>query len=152
MRFEALFSRFLSPMVAVSLLAACGGGGGGGSPTAPPAPRTETLTVTGSTRATGPTSCTGDSHDFVAADGAISVTLLETTGGVGLHAQVCAGNDDNNCSINQTRMAVGGTLTGTRRGGAGQTLKFLTLNCGAGNEPAPATPIQYRATVTYQKN
>ncbi len=62
--------------------------------------------------------------------------------------QVCAGNDDGNCSINQTRTAVGGTVQGTRKGGEGQTLKFLPLNCG-GNEPPPAMPIEYRATITF---
>lgn len=130
-------------------LAACGGGGGGGgTPTAPTPPSAQNLVVTGTTRAVSATGCASDNHAFLAADGEISVTLQQTTGGIALATQVCAGNDDNNCSINTTRIAVGETVRGTRRGGEQQNMKFLTLNCG-GNEPPPPTPIEYRATIQY---
>lgn len=128
------------------LFGACGGGGGG-SPTAPPTLRT--VAVSGTSTATGALSCSGGAHDFVAAEGAISVTLNTTSGGVGMGVQVCAGGiDNNNCSINLVPIAVGQTITGTRRGDAGQTLKFNTANCGGGG-PAPANPVNYTATLTH---
>jgi hypothetical protein len=103
----------------------------------------------GTTRAITSTSCSGDSHDFQAADGPISVTLVQVTGATSLVVQVCAGGiDDNNCSINQTPIAVGQTKSGTRRGGADQNLKLLPPNCGGGGPPPPG-PVGYTATVSY---
>jgi hypothetical protein len=137
-------------VAAAALLAgACGGGGGGGGGGITPPPPPTTLNFMGTARATGPTSCTGDSHNFQAADGAISVTLVSTTNHVGMAVQVCAGGiDDNNCSINLTPIAEGQTINGARRGAAGQNLKFNTANCG-GNGPVPADPVQYTARITF---
>lgn len=105
----------------------------------------------GTTRATGPSSCSSDSHDFQASDGLVTVNLVQTTGGTALVVQVCAGGiDDNNCTINQTPIAVGQTLSATRKGGASQNLKLLPLNCGGGGPP-PATAIDYTVTVSYQR-
>ena len=136
--------------VAWLVLGACGYSGG--SPTAPAPPPPPTVVrqgANGTARATGPLSCSGDSHEFVAAAGAISVTLNGTTGGVGMAVQVCAGGiDDNACSIPLVPIAVGQTVTGTRRGASGQTLKFNTANCGGGG-PAPAEPVNYTATLEY---
>lgn len=133
-------------------LGGCGGGGGGSTPTAPPMPTApQTISVSGTARALGPGSCSGDSHDFQAAEGAISVTLVQTTGGVKMGVQVCAGGiDNNNCSINLQPIVVGQTVAGTRVGAAGQNLKFNTANCGGGGT-APATPIDYTATLTFQR-
>jgi hypothetical protein len=131
----------------LGLCPACGGNG----PSTPAPPVTETRTFMGTTRATSPTSCMSDSHDFQAREGLITVTLVQSTGGTLLVAQVCAGGiDDHNCTINQAPIAVGQTLSGTRKGGADQNLKLLPLNCGGGG-PAPDTPIDYTASVSYQR-
>jgi len=135
-------------VLAVLVFGACGPGYGG-SPTAPPPPTLRTWNVAGTSQATGPQSCSGSSHDFMAAAGAITVTLVSTTGGVGMSVEVCAGGiDDHACSINLVPIAVGQTITGTLRGDAGQILKFNTANCGGGG-PAPTNPVVYTATVTY---
>jgi hypothetical protein len=105
----------------------------------------------GTTRANSATSCSGDSHDFQAGEGAVTPTLVQSTGSTGLTAQVCAGGiDDRNCTINQTPLAVMQTLSGARKGGTSQNLKLLPLNCGGGG-PVPPGPIDYTATVTYQR-
>ena len=108
-----------------------------------------TQTFSGTTRQTQ-TGCTGDSHDFTAADGAISVQLLETSDAAGaLSVQICAGGIDNgNCSIRQQKINVGQTISGSRIGVAAQNLKLLGHNCVFGG-PAVADPISYRVTVTY---
>ena len=130
-------------MIAVGVLPACGGGSST-SPTA--APATETTTFTGVANP----SCQGGGHTFATVDGPVSLTLVETTDNVGLYGQVCADGIDNNaCTVNQTRMAVGDTLTGPRRGGSSQSVKMLTLNCGPG--PAPAGPVTYTIRLTYQR-
>ena len=132
--------------LAATALPSCGGGGGD-SPT--DTPRLKTETFAGTTNKT-PTSCTGDNFSFTARDGAITVTLLESTDGVELFTQVCAnGVDDNNCSINQTRTAVGQTVTGTRRGASNQVLAFNAPPCGPGGGVKPPAPVAFRATVTY---
>jgi hypothetical protein len=97
--------------------------------------------------ANGPTSCGGDSHTFSAADGPISITLVQSTQNTGLSVQVCSGNDVGQCTINQTRIVVGQTLTGARRGGASQTLKFLPLSCTFGG--STLTTVTYTAIVNY---
>jgi hypothetical protein len=124
-------------------LPACGGGSSA-APTRTPV--TETQTFMG---AANP-SCQLGGHNFEAAEGAISVTLVQTTGGLGLYGQVCAnGIDNNDCSINQTAMTVGQTLAGVRKGASTQNVKMLTLNCGPG--PAPPGPVDYTIRVTYQR-
>lgn len=134
-------------VVAVAL-SGCGGGSSS-SPTPSPSPAatgTETVTFTGIANP----SCQGEGHIFEAADGALTLTLVATTDNVGLYGQVCAGGIDNNaCTINQTRMAVGDTLSGPRRGGSSQSVKMLTLNCGPG--PAPAGPVSYTIRLTYPR-
>ena len=141
--------RSLVLSVAAGALTACGGGGSD-SPTAPPG-GTTTQTFMGTTRADGPTSCSGDSHVFEAAAGPVVVTLTQSTDNLTLGAQVCAGGIDNNdCTINLMPLPVGQSRSGDRRGGASQTLKLLAPNCGGGG-PVPAGPIQYTATVTYQR-
>ena len=140
----------LAGTVASLLLIACGSGGSSGPPPAGPTV-TESRTFSGTTRANTPTSCGGDSHDFVAAEGAVAVTLVQSTGGVSMSVQICAGGIDNNaCTINQGPIAVGQTRTGTRQGMAQQNLKLLPANCG-GNGPVPAGPVDYTATVTFQR-
>ena len=115
-----------------------------------PLPGTVTQTVTGTTRALTPTSCSSDSHDFsVAEDGFVTVTLLESTGNLTLGVQVCAGGIDNtDCTITLQRIAINQTVSGTRRGGRSQNLKFLPPNCGGGG-PVPPGPVQYTAIVNY---
>ena len=110
---------------------------------------TTTQTVTGTTRAITPTSCTSDSHDFSAGEGLVTVTLLESTGNLTLGVQVCAGGiDNNNCTINLRPIAVNQSVSGTRKGGRSQNLKFLPPNCGTGGPPPPG-PVQYTARVDY---
>lgn len=142
----------LKPLSRLLLVAATACGGGSTTPTSPaPSPTplgiTETATFTG---AANP-SCQGGGHTFQAADGAVSLTLVEATGGVGLYGQVCAAEtgDNNACTVNQRRMAVGETLGGPRRGSATQVVKMLTLNCGPG--PTPPAPVQYTIRLTYQR-
>ena len=134
--------------VAAVLAASCGGG----STPSPPGPTvTDMRTFMGTTRATGAMSCTGDSHDFDAADGPIAVTLLQSTGGIEMAVQVCAGAVDNNdCSINLTPIAVGQSVSGARKGIARQNLKLNPPNCG-GRGPAPPGPVDYTVTVTFQR-
>jgi hypothetical protein len=141
-------NRFVATATAV-LLASCGGGPSSPPPAGPTV--SESRTFNGTTRANSPTSCGGDSHDFTAADGAVSVTLVQSTGGVSMAVQVCAGGVDNNaCTINLGPIAVGQTKTGTRQGVAQQNLKLMPANCG-GNGPVPAAAVDYTATVTFQR-
>jgi hypothetical protein len=135
--------------VSAATLASCGGGDD--SPTSPQPSGTITTTFRGTTRATGPMSCSGDSHSFRAAAGPVSVTLNESTGNVTLGVQVCVDSvDDNNCTINLMPIAVGSTATGTA--GAGlrtQVLKMNAPNCGGGG-PVPPGPVEYTVTVVYK--
>lgn len=135
--------------ISAAILASCGGGGD--SPTSPQPPGTVTMTFRGTTRATGPTSCSGDSHSFRAAAGPVSVTLNESTGNVTLGVQVCVDSvDDNNCTINLMPLAVGSTATGTAGGGLRtQVLKLNAPNCGGGG-PVPPGPVEYTVTVVYK--
>jgi hypothetical protein len=133
------------------LVASCGGG----SPSAPaqPQPVETTETFSGTTVQTGPGSCSGDSHNFTAQDGLISVRLMATTDPASaLSVQVCPGGIDSgtNCSIAQQRISVGQTLSGARRGVAQQNLKLLPHSCVFGGTPAGA-PVTYTVTATYLK-
>ena len=135
-------------LVVAGILAGCGGSASGPSP-AQTTPFTQTFS--GTTRTTSST-CTGDSHDFVAAPGEIAVKLVETSDPAGaLSVQVCAGGIDNgNCSIKQQKIGAGQTITGPRVGSAPQNLKLLGHNCVFGG-PVVTDPISYRAEVTYQR-
>lgn len=105
----------------------------------------------GTTTATGPPSCKSDRHDFQAAEGPVTLTLIQSTGNATLVGQVCAGDiDDGNCTINQTPISVGQTLSSPRKGVPSQTLVLQPLNCGGGGPP-PAGSIDYTASVTYQR-
>ena len=116
-------------------------------------PVTTTQTFTGMTRQLGVGSCTSDSHDFAAQEGQVSVLLQETSDPAGaLAIQVCAGGvDNNNCTINVQRIAVGTTVGGTKKGGASQNLKLLPHSCVFGGAFDPSVAIAYRVQVTYQK-
>jgi hypothetical protein len=111
------------------------------------------VTLSGTTRQTAQGSCSGDSHDFSAADGTVSVQLLETTDPSGaLSVQVCAGGIDNrDCTINQQKITVGQTLSGPRKGVASQNLKFLPHNCVFGGAFDPAVGITYRVSLTHMR-
>jgi hypothetical protein len=130
------------------LSAACGGGYGSPSPTPTPTV-TETANYTGTTRSTSATSCTGDSHAFTAADGAISVTLVSTSTNENLTAQICPPNSLT-CTLTRRQINIGQTIESTRQGGESQVLSFLPLNCGTGAPPSP-DPITYTARVTYRR-
>jgi hypothetical protein len=143
-------NRLAAAVAATFLLGACGSGGSSAPPPGGPTV-TDTRTFAGTTRANSPLSCGGDSHDFEAAAGTVSVTLVQSTGGVAMAVQVCAGGIDNNaCTINLGPIAVGQTRTGTRQGVSQQNLKLMPANCG-GNGPVPAGPVDYQATVTFQR-
>ena len=135
-------------------VAACGGSG---SPSGPgqsqPQPVLTTEAYSGSTVQSGPGSCSGDSHNFTAQDGEISVRLVATSDPANaLSVQVCPGGIDlgNNCSIAQQKINVGQTLTGARRGVAQQNLKLLPHNCVFGGAPLGAA-VTYSVSLTYLK-
>ncbi len=143
----------LAVIAFVPLVALGGCGDGYTEPTPTPAPTvTVTKTFTGSTTQTSASSCGGDSHNFTAAGGAMSVTLVATSDpAAALSIQVCAnGIDNRNCSINQQRITVGQTLSGTRIGDATQNLKALPNNCVFGG-PLDTTPRTYTFSLTHQQ-
>ena len=132
-------------ILSCSLLLSCGDDSPSGS-------TTDAQTFTGTTRATGPTSCTGDSHIFLAGEGTVTVTVLSSTDNVNLALQVCAGGiDNNNCTINPTRVFIGQVVSGARKGGSSQTLVLQPVNCGPGGGPPPPNPITYTVNVVFQK-
>lgn len=128
----------------------------GGSPTAPPVgsgPMPQTLTFTGSARALGPGSCTGDGHAFDAPDGQIAITLVQTTPAEAMTVQICpAGNSfaQSDCTLTRRQINIGETLTAPRRGvqprPEQQTISMLPLTCGTNAPPSPS-PIAYTVTV-----
>jgi hypothetical protein len=127
----------------------CGGSSGGPAPT--PASAVVTESYSGRTQGTANGSCGGDSHNLSMADGAVSVTLVQTTGGTPMTVQVCSGGiDDNNCTINQTRITVGQTLTGARKGATSQNLKLLSSACVSGS-PEATVPVDYTVSITYTR-
>ena len=131
------------------LASACGGSSSSPPATAPPVTTTETFS--GTTTQSGPGSCGGDSHNISAREGAISARLVQTSDPAqALSLQICAnGIDNRNCSINQQRITVGETLTGTRIGDPTQNVKLLANSCLSGG---PITPtVTYTVAVTYQK-
>ena len=128
--------RTLNGVVAIAAL--CVGVGCGGSSGAPsPTSTVVTESYSGRTVGTASGSCGGDSHHLSIADGTVSVTLVQSTGGTAMTVQVCAnGIDNNNCTINQTRITVGQTLSGARKGGTTQNLKLLSSACVSGGADA----------------
>ena len=139
-----------SGLAACTLLSTVGCDDGGSGVTSPPVQVNETLS--GTTTQSGPGSCGGDSHNVVAAAGEMSVRLVSTSDpAAALSVQVCAGGIDNrDCTINQQKIVVGQTLTGMRKGDAGQNLKLLPHNCVFGG-PVTTTPVTYTAALTYMK-
>jgi hypothetical protein len=133
-------------LAAALLSASCGGGTASPSPT--PAV-TETANYTGTTRSTGPTTCTGDSHSFTAVEGSISITLVSTSTNENLTAQICPPASQT-CTLTRRQISIGQTIEAPRQGGASQVLSLLPLNCGTGAPPSPE-PITYNARVTYQR-
>ncbi len=110
-----------------------------------------TETYSGQTRGAPTGGCLGDSHNLSVAEGAVAVTLVQSTGSTEMRVQVCAGGIDNNdCTINQTRIVVGQTLTGARKGAAAQNLKLLSSACVTGSADA-LSPVDYTVTVTYPR-
>jgi hypothetical protein len=107
----------------------------------------------GTARSTGPTGCTADRHSFSAADGTVSVTLVQTSPPVALLVQLCAPSavdHTRDCTINRQQIAVGQTLSGALRGGSVQELALNPLNCGGGGPPEPG-PIAYTVSVVYPR-
>lgn len=140
-----------SALVALALLLAACGGGGGGSPTSNPTP--VVTSISGTTTSTAPGSCSANvTHDFLVAAGTTFQITLDASGdAAGLMVQVCAGGLDNNdCTINLQSIAVGGSLSGARRGGESQNVKFLRKGC-AGTEPFVAGATTFAATVAYSR-
>jgi hypothetical protein len=128
---------------------ACGGSSSNPPATAPPVTTTDTFS--GTTTQSGPGSCGGDSHNISAREGAISARLIQTGDPAqALSLQICAnGIDNRNCSINQQRIMVGETLTGTRIGDSTQNVKLLANSCLSGG---PITPtVTYTVAVTYKR-
>lgn len=131
------------------LLSACGGGSSGGPTTAP-----AVLTVETHTGSIAPSTlgCNSGDHTFTAREGTISVRLDATSAAdQSVSAQICAGADvAGQCTISQQRLTVGQTLSGTRVGAAGQTLKLLRQDCVSSAQQASA-PVTYSTTLTYLK-
>lgn len=140
-------ARTLVAAVAMALSLACGGGGGG-TPTSPPTVRTQTFS--GTTESTAPGGCSPSANDFIVADGGtVQVRLDQSGDAFGLRVQVCAGGlDDNKCTINPVKIAIGATVSGVRKGGASQRVSFLRLGC-SGGAPFVAGETTFTATVTY---
>ena len=141
--------RTVCVLLGLSIMVACGKSSSSATAPTPAGPVTETLS--GTTRQTAQGSCSGDSHNFTALDGEVSVRLLETADPSGaLSVQVCAnGLDNHDCTINQQRIAVGQTLVGARKGASFQNLKLLPNNCLAGGPFDPNAAITYRVSLTY---
>ena len=133
-------------LAAALLSATCGGGYSSPSPAATV---TETANYTGTTRSTSATSCTGDSHTFTAADGAITVTLVSTSTNENLTAQICPPNSQT-CTLTRRQINIGQTIETPRQGGASQVLSLLPLNCGT-TAPPSTEPITYNARITYRR-
>lgn len=130
---------------------ACGGSSSPNTPSGPAAPTPTTQTFSGTTVRAANGGCTGDTHEFTAAEGNITVQLVSTSdSNQALSVQICGGANDSgtNCAVRQQKILVGQTLSGARQGPANQVLKFLGHNCVFGG-PAVTDPITYTAVVTY---
>jgi hypothetical protein len=143
--------RAIATVLGSLLVAAACGGFTATAPQSPPVTTTETFS--GTTRQSSATACGGDSHNFTAQEGGVTVTLLETSDPAGaLPVQVCGGGIDNHdCTINQQRVAVGQSVSGPKKGPATQNLKLLPYSCVYGGAFDPSASITYKAQVTYQR-
>jgi hypothetical protein len=131
-------------------LAAAIGCGKDSAPASPSSPGATLETFTGTARANGPGSCTGDAHTFLASAGTISLTLVETTPPENMTAQICSTNSATDCSLTRRQINVGQTIDIPRNNVATQSLSLLPLTCGTNAPPSPS-PISYTATVRYLK-
>jgi hypothetical protein len=126
------------------------------TPTTPitPAPSGPvTVTFSGTTTQSAVNACGGDSHNFNAASGDITVKLLETTDpAAALSIQVCPGGIDapGTCTLQQQKILVGQSLTGARKGIATQNLKLLPHSC-VFTSTVNTTPVTYKVSVTYEQ-
>ncbi len=103
-----------------------------------------TLLLQGTTRA----ACTGDSHPLDGSGNLVIVTLIQSTSNTPLMVQMCATGTTTNCSVPLQRIDPASSVTGSMRGGAAQTLKFVPLNCG-GPGPAPTADVSYIAHAVF---
>lgn len=117
--------------------------------TSPPVLTTEAY---GGSIAPSAAGCNSGDHVFTAREGTITLRLDATNAaGQVISAQICAGADvAGQCTIAQQRLNLGQTLSGTRIGGASQTLKLLRQDCVSGGGQS-ATPVTYSVTLTYFK-
>lgn len=138
----------------LACILACSAACGGSSPPGPGSTGTvtETLNVSGTTRANGPGSCTGETHAFDAAAGTIAITLTQTTPSESLTVQICppSGSAGGSCTFTRRQINVGQTLEAERQGGSQQHVSLLPLTCGTNAPPSPE-PITYTARIVYQK-
>lgn len=141
----------------IAAAAACGGSTAGApaaptSPTTPIATGPTTATFSGTTRQLSATGCAGDSHSITINEGAVSVTLVETTDPAGaMSVQLCPGGlDTGMCSLLQQKIKLGETVSGMRVGTPQQTLKLLPHACVFASTFDP-TPIAYKVSITYQQ-
>jgi hypothetical protein len=143
---EQMKACLLAGVCVLTLVAGCGGD----SPSSPTAQAT-TDEFIGISRMLND-GCGTDIHNFSAADGAISVTLVQTTPASSLLVEVCPPSAGNippaaDCTIPRRQINVGQTLDARRKGGAQQAVYFWPLTCGTG--PPSLSSFGFRATVAY---
>jgi hypothetical protein len=131
--------------IVMMLTAACGKSSPS-NPSSNPVPQTETFT--GTARANGPGSCTGDAHAFSAAPGTVAVTLVQTTPAESMTVQICSVMSSTDCTLTRRQIDVGQTIEAPRNGLVQQSLSLLPLTCGTNAPPSPQ-PIAYVVTVKY---
>lgn len=115
-----------------------------------PSPVVTSETFTGTARANGPGSCSGDAHTFSAQPGTIAVTLVQTTPAENMTVQICSVSSATDCSLTRRQINIGQTLETPRNGLTNQTVSVLPLTCGTDAPPSPS-PISYTITVRYVK-
>lgn len=138
----------------LSMAGAVGCGGASRSASAPTATGSGTETFTGATQITESGVCTGARHAFETGEGVVGITLVQSSGGVSLAAQLCdpvADNHEVDCTIPPfARIDVGQTVTATLKGGRFQTLTLYPGGCGT---PAstPTALLAYTVTVVHPR-
>ena len=136
-----------------ALAAACGGGNSSpATPAGPTGPVTESFT--GTTQMTTATTCSNAGHPFSSGDGEISVTVTQAADGGPLSIQVChptARDHAAECTVPPfARVAVGGSVRATLKGGRSQVLAVYPARCGA-PDSAPTGTIAYTVTVEHPR-
>jgi hypothetical protein len=140
----------------VALLCAGHGwlGCGGNSPSSPTSSQSQTDEFIGITRSMD-LGCGTQGHGFTAANGPISVSLVQTNPATSLWVDMCPPTAAGavpvvaNCTFFHRQIDVGQTLEATRKGGAEQVVWFWPLTCGTG--PPSRDSFSFRAKVTYLK-